>query len=461
MKLWILSSSLTALLLILSSCSGLTPSPKEEAIIDSTLPKIVLTKHGEIVGMTSVAFEWKSLEDPRVKGIYVYKQVPTKEKASELKYYTTIEGRFKTHYVDTKVKPDTRYTYAFKTFSEKAEGVMSKDVVVNTLPVLESVSWIDKITGLPRVAKIIWRPHSNEKVKAYIIERKTLDDEDWKKIKTINGRLNAEFVDKDLKDNYAYMYRVRVLTYDDIISTPSQIVKVVTKALPISVSGIKATTALPQEIKITWNKSTQEDFTLYYLYRSAKIDGSYELIAKLHNNKFVDKIDEDGKSFFYRVSAVDTDGLESINDKDSIQGMTLSKPNAPAIVEAKLVNNKVELKWSKTDPRSKKYVVVRKQKKGWFDETTKTFKPVRITSLVDKEIEPNSTYTYTIVAVDSNGIESKASSVAVIVTPESTEIVKAPQEETEVEEERVVAPVVIEEDEDEVDASDDLDLSGL
>jgi len=460
MKLWILSSSLTALLLVLSACNGLAPSPKEDTTVDATLPKIVLTKHGKIVGMKSVAFEWKSFHDPRVEGIYVYKQTPNKKNMGELKYFTTIESRFKTHYVDTTVEPDTRYTYAFRTFSKDAEGVISKSIVINTLPVLESVSWIDSITGLPRVAKIIWRPHSNEKVKSYIIERKTLEDEKWQKIATIKGRLNAEFVDDDLKDNSVYMYRVRVLTYDNILSTPSQIVKVVTKALPISITGIKATTTLPKEVKITWNKSKQKDFKRYYLYRSATIDGGYKIIAKLYNNKFVDKIDQDGKSFFYRVSAVDKDGLESIYDKNSIQGMTLSKPNAPAIVEAKLIKNRVELHWSKTDPRSKEYIVVREHKKGWFTGDTETFPKIKSTTFIDESIESDSTYSYSVIAVDKHGIESEASSAAVVVIPESTEIVKAPKVKEE-KEERVVAPVVVKEKQKTIKSSDDLDLSGL
>ena len=461
MKFWTATTLLTVLLLILSSCAGVSPSPKEEASIDATLPHVVLTSHGKIVGMTSVAFEWKSLEDSRVKGIYIYKQEPTPEGISELMHFKTVDSRFKTHYVDNKVQPDARYTYSFKTFSEEAEGVMSKSISVNTLPVLESVSWINKITGLPRVAKIIWRPHSNEKVKSYIVERKTLEDESWEKIETINGRLNAEFVDEDLKDNYVYMYRVRVLTFDNILSTPSQIVKVVTKALPISIVGIKATTSLPKEIQITWDKSTQEDTTRYYLYSSPKIDGGYELIAKLHNNRFVDKIDEDGKTFFYRVSVMDEDGLESVNDKSSIQGMTLSRPNAPALVEAKLVNNVVKLHWSKTDPRSKSYIVVKNQKKGWFDEKTEEFTGIKSGEFIDKNIESGSTYSYTVFAVDVNGIKSETSTTAVVVTSESTEILKAVQEEAP-KEEKVVVPVVVEKvQQDVVEASDDLDLSGL
>lgn len=459
MKFWIQSTLLTVSLLILSGCTGATPAPPETAVIDSSLPNIVLTSHGKIVDMRAVAFEWKSINDPRVEGIYVYKKEPNTEGTSKLKYLTTLKSRFKTHFLDTDVQPDTRYSYAFKTYSNKAEGKRSKEVTVNTFPVLQSVSWIDKITGLPRVAKIIWRPHSSERVKSYIIERKTLEDKEWKKIATLKGRLNAEYIDTNLDDNHVYMYRVRVATYDGIISTPSKIVKVVTKALPISIANLKATTTLPKMIKLTWDSSKEKDFALYYLYRSDKIDGKYTLIAKLHNNRFTDKIEEDGKAFFYRVSAVDNDGLESIHDKNSIEGMTLGAPAAPALVEAQLLENTIELKWSKTDPRSVSYVVVKKYKKGWFDEKVEEFTDIKSGHFIDKNIEPNSTYTYTVFALDKNAIKSQASSSAVIVTPESTKTVTPPKQKAK--KEVSTSKVTQDKHVDVLEPSQDLDLSGL
>jgi len=461
MKFWTATTLLTVSLLILSGC-GAKPTPKESAVIDKTLPVVSLTKNGVIVGMKSVAFEWQSLTDQRVKGIYVYKKTPSaSETPNELQYLTTINSRFNTHFVDTKVNPDTKYTYAFTTFREDAEGKRSRAMVVNTLPVLQSVSWIHSITGMPRVAKIIWRPHSNEKVEYYEVERKTLEDEKWEKIATVNGRLNAEFIDEDLNDNYVYMYRLRAVTYDKITSTPSQIVKVITKALPTSITGIKTTTNLPHRININWAASSQEDFALYYVYKSEKIDGSYELIAKLHNNKFTDKIDEDGKSYFYRVSAVDKDGLESEHTKNSIQGMTLSRPAAPAIVEAKLTNNIISIRWSKTDPRSSSYIVTKKHKQGWFKESSEEFTGIKSKKFIDKNIEPDSTYTYIVQSIDKNGIYSEPSMAVKIVTPESTEIQKAEVEEVVQKETESISSPVEESNKDVIDSSQDLDLSGL
>ena len=256
------------------------------------------------------------------------------------------------------------------------------------------------------------------------------------------------------------MYRIRVKTYDDIISTPSQIVKSITKPLPKSVQKIEATKNLPKEIRITWAPSTQKDFERYYLYRSDDVDGSYELIAKLYNPKFTDKIDEDGKAYFYRVSVVDKDGLESEHEKYSVMGMTLPKPDAPAVVEARLLDSKIELKWAKSDPRTKSYIVVKKAKKGWFDEVKKEYKGITKSVFVDSDIKPDTLYSYTVHSVDANGIVSKPSIEVQIKTPESKEIEEAPkaaQDEKEVTEvettsnssETTVAP------------TEDLDLNGL
>ena len=459
MKLWTLTTSLTVSLLILSGCGTPKPAAPESAVIDKTLPIVSLTKNGLIMGMKSVAFEWHSITNPKVKGIYIYKQSPSKQGESKLTYYTTIKNRFSTHYLDTDVIPNTKYAYAFRTYGESAEGMQSRSIAVTTLPILDSVSWIHSITGMPKAAKILWRPDSNERVKAYTIERKNLQEDRWEKIATVEGRLNAEYIDTGLKNNYVYLYRVRVLTYDGITSAPSKIVKVVTKPLPTKIINITATRNQPHKINIKWSKSYQKDFALYYLYRADKIDGNYELIAKLHNNRFTDKIPEDGKVYYYRVSAVDKNGLESLHEKSSIQGMTLGAPSAPGIIDAKLFGDSIKIQWSKPDLRSVKYMVRKKHKKGWFKEDVEEYDVSNGTTFIDKKIEPNSTYTYTVFALDKNSIKSLPSVEVKVITPESDKVIqeKAVKNNTS---KKVATPKVIK-SKDVISPSDNIDLSGL
>lgn len=429
MKLLSLSTLCAVSLLILSGCGGVKPLPKKNVVIDSTLPVVTLTKNGIITDMKMTAFEWNSIKDPRVKSIYVYKRVPGKESSNELKYYDSIDNRFKTHYLDTDNEPDTHYDYAFRVVTENTQGKLSKTYSVNTLPVLQSVAWIHSIAGLPRSAKIIWRPHENERVESYIIERKSFKDENFEKIATLKGRLNAEYIDEGLEDNSVYLYRVRVETYDGIISIPSQIVKSVTKELPKSIEHIEATKDLPKMIKINWSPLKQKDFNQYYLYRGKDIDSSFKMIAKLYNNHFTDKIDEDAKVYFYRVSAVDKDGLESEHDKTTVMGMTLPKPEAPVVTGIKLIGSGVELSWKKTDTRIKSFTIFRKERKNWFKETTKEYKNIYKTSFVDKNINPDTTYIYTVYGIDENGIVSKPSTEVTIQTAESTKIIDTEKSE--------------------------------
>ena len=423
MKLRKLAIFCTVSLLILSGC-GTAPKPADKPKIDTSLPVVELTQNGIFLDMNAIAFEWKNIEDMRVKGIYIYRRDMSKKqekgsKNNNLKYYDTIKNRFATHYADTKVKPDTQYSYSFKTFSKDAESKMSKIKLINSLPVLQSVVWIKSIQNMPRTAKIIWRPHTNEKVKSYIIERKTLSENKWKKITTVKGRLNAEFIDTKLKDDFVYKYRIKVVTFDEIVSSPSDIVEVITKSLPISIKNIKATTNLPRKIKVTWDKSTTEDFNRYYLYRAEKSDGSYKLIAKLYNNIFIDSINEDAKEYFYRVSAVEKNGLESIHNKLSIQGITLMKPKTPTLLEARLIGGKIHIEWRNKDPRVKTFKVVRKTKTSWLKAITDEFHGIEGNKFIDADIGPNITYTYQVYGVDSYNIHSKPSIELEIRTPKT------------------------------------------
>lgn len=421
MKLSSIALLFTASIVVFSGCNGVSPEISNEVKIDKTLPVIELTKNGTIADMNVIAFEWKSISDPRVKGIYVYKtDVINSETKREL--FEDIQNRFTTHFLDREVEPNHSYSYSFKTYSANAQSYESKPVLVNTLPVLDSVSWIYAITGMPRSAKILWRPHQNKKVKSYIIERKTLEDGEWEELATVEGRLNVEYIDTDLKDEYVYKYRIRVVTFDDIVSNPSSVVKVVTKPLPKEVRNIVATRNLPKRIKLTWAKSQDKDFKRYYVYRSESSDSGYELVAKLYNNVFVDKLKEDGKEYFYRVSVVDKDGLESIHDKYSVQGVSLVKPKPPAVVEAKIHNGTIVLNWSKVDRRTKSYILERRYKQGWFDAVEDKFDNLKDTTFVDRTFVMDAEYYYTIYAVDENGIVSEPSVEVFLKTPEAEKL---------------------------------------
>jgi fibronectin type 3 domain-containing protein len=220
------------------------------------------------------------------------------------------------------------------------------------------------------------------------------------------------------------------VTFDNIVSIPSEIVKVITKALPMKISNLQTTTDLPKKVNLTWDKSQEEDFSLYHLYRADSVDGSYELIATLHNNNYTDKIEEDGKTYFYKVSAVDIDGLESKHD-NTIAGKTLVRPVSPALVEAKLVGNHIEIIWSNSDPRVKSYTLRKKEKKGWFDAVSEDIVGIKSQKYIDKKIVAGATYFYVVYAVDKYKIFSQKTIEVQVKVPESDKIIPAKTTESQ------------------------------
>lgn len=417
MKLWTQSTFLVALILTFSACVGTQPKPKNT--VDTTLPVVSLTQNGIFTDMKAVGFEWKSvMEDPRVEGIHVYKkELASKEKLN--KHYDTIENRFVTHYLDEDVQPETEYSYVFKTYSKDSQSNPSLEIIAKTLPVLASVSWIHVLQEMPRSAKILWRPHTNQIVEDYIIERKTLADDRWKELDRVEGRLQAEYIDTKLEDSHVYKYRICAVTYNDIISAPSKEVKVLTKALPLSINNIVASNDLAKKIVLTWEQTSIADFANYNVYRARSIDGSYSLMHSTKDTEFIDSFEEDGKDYFYRVSVLDTDGLESRNDTKSVHGKTLIKPVTPSLVALKMVGQTIEIHWNSSDPRVKSFVVEKSKKLSWIESVKEEFVDIQSTVFIDTKVEPLTTYYYKVYAVDAFGIRSEASMQVKYTTKEN------------------------------------------
>ncbi len=395
---------LAATLVLFSGCAK-QPTPPAEPVIDSSLPKVSV--NGHIESMTTIAFEWKPLQDARVKGYFVYRNNPETEEKS-LNRIATVQGRFVSHFTNTDLKAGTTYVYRFSSFNEKMqESDASKTFRVTTLPVLESVSFFDSIGNLPRMAKLIWRPHDDPSVKSYILERQTIEKAEWVEIATINNRLNAEYIDRDLDDNRVYKYRLRAVTFEEIRSTPSEIVKVVTKPLPAMVRNVQATTAEPKKIHISWKANSEKDLAFYNIYRSSSSNGSYDYYVKLNETTFIDEIDEDGKNYFYQITAVDKDGLESPFQTNPIHGSTLAKPLAPSFIDAIVKNSSAVLRWKNNDARTKSYTVIKTTKESWISSTIQEITGITDTSYTVKDLKPDVQYQFQVMAVDAYNITSK------------------------------------------------------
>jgi fibronectin type 3 domain-containing protein len=197
---------------------------------------------------------------------------------------------------------------------------------------------------------------------------------------------------------------------------PSSIVEAKTRPLPLGVLNITATTNRPKSIVIKWQKSTQ-DIDFYRVYRADKETGKYKAIVKLYETEFIDKIQEDGKEYFYKISVVDKYGLESLKSI-VVVGSTLTKPAIPHFTKVSIEGNSAVTTWLANDSRTQSFILTKIVHKGWsnnrqeFQLNQKMYK--------DSDIIQGTKYSYTIQAVDEFGLKSKPSNEAEITFPKGS-----------------------------------------
>jgi len=394
--------SISLALSLFSGCA-LKPAPEKAVTIDPSLP--VPSLNGSLSDINSIAFEWKAISDPNVNGYNVYRTTSS-ESNQTLTRIAVINSRFATHYVDEKLTPNTQYRYRFTSTGKDSESTGSEMLEASTLPMIAPVSFFQSVGNMPRSAKLLWRPHPNTRINGYAIDRLNVNDQKWSEIATITGRLNAEFIDSDLKDGQVYEYRVRAITFDKMSTVPSEIAKVVTKPLPPEIKNITATTNLPKAIVLKWEASTLNDLSHYNIYRAESSDGGYAYHVKLFETNYTDTTKEDGQVFYYKITAVDKDGLESPMSTPITQGASLKKPNTPIAYDGKIDANGVDLQWTNNDPRVVSYTVIKTTKTSWVSREIVEIKNIQDTKFHDSSIKPNTGYIYEVVGVDKDGIRS-------------------------------------------------------
>ncbi len=425
MKNFIKITSSLALIILISGCSyknNIMDSKKPK--IDDTLEVVDSNSIRTIADINAIAFEWRKVDDNRVIGYHFYRANLEKD-GTKLKLIDTVKNRYATHYVDTKVEPNTKYVYKISSATKSdVESRTTNDYLISTLDTHEGISFVQAISNLPRQIKIVWRPHTNERISYYRIEKSSPQTPKWEKLAEVKGRLQAEYIDQDLKDNVVYNYRVIAYTFDNIATKPSEIVKAQTKALPNGIPQINASNNKPRKIVLNWQPSESSDAIKYNIYRSSNAVSGFSLLKTVNAQtlEFEDFINEDGKIYFYKVTAIDVDKLESSQEINSVMGTTLTKVNKPIITLAQIQGEKAILNWQSVDKRAVSYNVYKTIKDGFFNKKTIKITGINGLRYEDTDIVRGIEYSYSIQAVDEFGIASEKTAPTELVLPKLKEL---------------------------------------
>lgn len=248
-----------------------------------------------------------------------------------------------------------------------------KDVVTSSvISAKKSISMTQPSTKSDKTSITMSFSKNNASVTGYEIYRK--NGKKYKKVTTITS---AQYVDKQLKENTVYDYKVRAYYYnpDTKDKAYSDYVYFSAETSTNNYLNLKVSKASKTSAKLTWKKVAGA--TKYEIYRSNTIsvdtnyskkngygDGAtvlgnekWELVKTINKAKtvsYTDKKLKSGESYFYRVVATYKSGktTKQIYATDIV---TL-KMTAPQNLKTALSGNNVKLTWDK-DKYASKYEV--------------------------------------------------------------------------------------------------------
>lgn len=370
---------------------------------------------------------WEPSQDPNVNGYVIYRSEKQSGPFTEIAVINDRRQQSYTDYGEQKgfhrygtLKDNSLYYYTIHT--RNIVGVESEDseiIAGMTKGAPEPPRGVGAIDRQPRKVPLYWEAVSDPDVKGYAIFRSRDQYKQFQQIDFVRGREQQEYIDKGtwdkpLRDDTLYYYRIRSVNVVDLQSEDSRTVSATTKAPPRPVAGITTESGLLRSITLHWQANPEEDIVAYEIFRGNSSDIVVERVGKVDKTElsFTDSGLADGRTYYYRLRAIDQDGLEG-RLSEVVQATTKPLPVPPRGLQAEQRPEGIYLSWQANPEKDiREYSVY---SIGFL--ATKIGSTGETGFLYTESLEPGRTYRFQVRAVDEDGLSSEFSDPVTVTIP--------------------------------------------
>ena len=248
------------------------------------------------------------------------------------------------------------------------------------------------------------------------LERSKYGSTSWGDWESINSTIpaGAANVTDTLTAAGTYRYRLSAIAAGKYAGTGNISEPVQKLTAP---SNLVCTYTDTDKVSLTWTNDANNKGIIKVEKKTGA--GSFEEIAILARNitSYTDTgIFSDNQTYYYRVTAYDTDNNKAVSNTSSI---TLSEPIAPTGLKVTIVSNKnLILSWGDKSDNETSFKIERRTESGSFSEIATT--GANVSQYSDTGVTSGDTYTYRVRASNSFG-DSTLYSNEVTVTAASAE----------------------------------------
>ena len=248
-------------------------------------------------------------------------------------------------------------------------------------------------------------------ISKYAVLRSEFPDTGFKMIKAVRSN---KYTDTKLLDNKTYYYKLKAIDKYKLESDFSEVMNATTKDVPSSPKKVNAEGDLPRHILLIWDKNPEKDIAKYVIYRSLTHDGEFKKLCASKVNEFDNTKLPDYSEFFYFVTSIDKDHLES-KPSETVVARTKPIPVTPANIKA--ISNqpgKITLLWNRNPEEDIKYynILCSKKIKGRF----KKIGDSEGNAFIYENLKDNITFFFKITAVDKDNLISSNSDIVSATT---------------------------------------------
>jgi len=405
-----------------------------EVIRTSTLPRPQPVRNLEIRDgeVRAVVLAWSPNTETNVVRYEILRRMGEE---GEFELHEQIRGRTNTRFVDGGDVPGNlpdATTFHYKVVAINAVEARSDEsevMTATTSPIPPAPIGLNARGDEPRQVTLDWDESPDRNVIGYEIWRAVEENENFAPIARTTRRESTVYRDRGdmrgpeglgaLLDGTLYHYKVVAINTAEVRSEFSAVVSARTKVAPSAPVEVKATTSLPASIRITWPPNREIDIVAYRVEagNSATIFSRRPVEVPVSENReslvaFTDERLANGAIRFYRVLAVDRDGLESAWSK-TVQGQAKPAPDVPLNLIPRQRDGSIRLEWDR--PRQvdiAEYRVWRRALLGWEPLTT-----VQKPSYAPDPSDVARRASFAVSAIDRDGLESERSQPVVVEAP--------------------------------------------
>ncbi len=361
--------------------------------------------------MTEIALHWHYQIGSNTAGYRIFRY---SEHSGKYILIETLPDIYTTSYVDKNLKPNKVYKYKISAYTkDKRVSVASPALSVTTKYTLQPSTSLVASKNYIQKIRLNWKLYPQYKLIKYYQIQRSKDKVKWEDLETIYKSLQTQYIDTRVKNGDAYYYRFYGVTYDGVKTPYSNISYGYSKTAPLVIKDVMVRSNLPRKIQLSWIDPNLEDksrtILRYNIYTSLFRDKLFIKHASTTNKYFIDNVPHDGRKVYYKVTAVDNFGLESPLYPKAVMANTKASSMAPKIIEYKLVDGRVVIRWEPMSRNIRKYEVVKRYYSKFFLPKTLKYTDITSTQFVDKDISLNKTYKYKVIGIDNDGIPTKPS----------------------------------------------------